>query len=208
MKESISIDKMGDIFCDIALVPKGLVKNYYLLVTKILGTHNIQKSSIIYKGLRQSILALKPKEMDYIVLKYGLNNGEFETLKSIAYRHDNVSSESVRQVIERAYRNLRSMMINFEVSHRIKYLTLEKEKIEKEINYYTNIVVNEQNMNITLEDFGFSARLYNCLKKNGIESYSQLINLSLYDIVKLRSIGRKSANELWIKLYGKEFPKI
>lgn len=62
---------------------------------------------------------------------------------------------------------------------------------------------------IPLDDLGFSVRAYNSLKRSGIDCLSQLLTLSLDQIMSIRNLGKKSCDEIIekIKQFGWVDPK-
>lgn len=69
-----------------------------------------------------------------------------------------------------------------------------------------DLVVDEEeeskvrNLNILLEDLNFSVRSYNCLKRAGINSVEDLTKKTEDDMIKVRNLGRKSFEEVELKL--------
>jgi len=61
--------------------------------------------------------------------------------------------------------------------------------------------------NISLEELGLSVRSYNCLKRIGIKTVRELIDLKGEDFVRIRNLGTKSAKEVIDKLKSKGVPK-
>lgn len=59
-------------------------------------------------------------------------------------------------------------------------------------------------LDMTLEDFanqtGLTVRSYNCLKRAGIEKLSELCNYTYDDLIKIRNMGIKTAEEIYEKL--------
>ena len=58
----------------------------------------------------------------------------------------------------------------------------------------------EKVMEMTIEELDLSVRSYNCLKRAGINSVSELANKSEEDMMKVRNLGRKSLVEVKVKL--------
>ena len=55
-----------------------------------------------------------------------------------------------------------------------------------------------------VEALGLSVRAYHCLKRGGIETLGDITNLHLYELEKIRNIGKKSFDEILqtLKRYG------
>lgn len=62
-------------------------------------------------------------------------------------------------------------------------------------------------LDLEIEQLDLSVRLFNSLKRAGIDTVAALVKLSEKEVVKLKSLGRKSFQELKDKFleYGLEF---
>ncbi|MBY7141710.1 DNA-directed RNA polymerase subunit alpha [Virgibacillus sp. NKC19-3] len=58
----------------------------------------------------------------------------------------------------------------------------------------------EKVMEMTIEELDLSVRSYNCLKRAGINTVQELANKSEEDMMKVRNLGRKSLEEVKVKL--------
>ena len=201
LKDANSMPKMKSVFYDFELLSKGLVKGYYLLSVEIIGLYEIEERSIISKELKSSIHELLNKQQKaYITERYGLNGAKIQTLEEIGQKH-NVTRERVRQVLDEAHKILRASKKNFYVPTRIKYLTIKKQEIEKELEHYTN-QKNRQPVEITIHDFPFSTRAFNVLFNNDIITYKQLMSLTPSKLIKMKNMGLKTVDEIWFILHG------
>ena len=72
--------------------------------------------------------------------------------------------------------------------------------------YSTEIMVEkddkgkEKVLEMTIEELDLSVRSFNCLKRAGINTVEDLINKSEEDMMKVRNLGRKSLEEVIVKL--------
>ncbi len=57
-------------------------------------------------------------------------------------------------------------------------------------------------MDVTIDELDLSVRSYNCLKRAGINSISDLTNMTEEDMMKVRNLGRKSLDEVIAKLHS------
>ncbi len=192
-------------FCDLYAIPNGLIKIYYLLATELLGTMQIPENSLIFEELKKCIDMLKRNERTFLKHKYGLYDGVPKTLHYIA-NENGITTERVRQVVNRAFLNLSYKKSVFYIPHKLQVLETRKKEIEREIAYYTKIIGGKNTAEITIDDLGFSTRAYNCLKSNGYIHYEQLMKLSSDDIVEMKNCGIKTAKEIWFKLHGVSLP--
>lgn len=58
--------------------------------------------------------------------------------------------------------------------------------------------------NIPLEDMDFSVRSYNCLKRAGVKSITDIAKMDFNQLIRVRNLGRKSMDEIIMKMreYG------
>ena len=198
-------NKTKGIFCDIENVPENRSKNYFLLVTKLFNAEEIDNGSIIFKELLKSIQLLDERRRDIINLKFGLIDGEFKTLKFISEKY-RISKERVRQILEQAYQILGTDTHKYDIHKKIAYLEKVKSKIEKEIRYYTECIKNPKYLELTIFDLDFSTKAINSLCRNRIIGYTDLITVTAEELIHMKSIGTKTANEIWHKIHGQAFP--
>ena len=59
-----------------------------------------------------------------------------------------------------------------------------------------------QKLDVTIDDLELSVRSYNCLKRAGINTVSDLTSRSEDDMMKVRNLGRKSLDEVIEKLHS------
>lgn len=58
----------------------------------------------------------------------------------------------------------------------------------------------EDKLRMTIEDLDLSVRSYNCLKRAGINNVSELVIKTEDEMMKVRNLGRKSLEEVILKL--------
>ena len=69
-------------------------------------------------------------------------------------------------------------------------IMVEKEETQK-----------EKMLEMTIEELDLSVRSYNCLKRAGINTVQELTNKSEPEMIKVRNLGRKSLEEVKLKLH-------
>lgn len=86
------------------------------------------------------------------------------------------------------------------IKHFEKFLNLVE--ITRDINIEKEEVVVEENKyeNILIEDLDLSARSYNCLKRDGIQTVLELTAKSEEEMMKVKNLGKKSLKEIKDKL--------
>lgn len=60
--------------------------------------------------------------------------------------------------------------------------------------------IKEKVLEMTIEELDLSVRSYNCLKRAGINTVEELTNKSEEDMMKVRNLGKKSLEEVRLKL--------
>ena len=75
--------------------------------------------------------------------------------------------------------------------------------IEKEENK------KEKVLEMSIEDLELSVRSFNCLKRAGISTVEDIINMTEQELMKVRNLGKKSLDEVTFKIHslGLEFAK-
>ena len=58
----------------------------------------------------------------------------------------------------------------------------------------------EKVLEMTIEELDLSVRAFNCLKRAGVNTVSDLINKSQDEMMKVRNLGKKSLEEVLAKL--------
>lgn len=83
--------------------------------------------------------------------------------------------------------------------------TQEMELVFGTIDAYPTL--NTQYDQITIEDLDLSVRSYNCLRRAGIQTLQELTEKTMFDMMKVRNLGRKSLKEIHEKMleYGVDF---
>jgi DNA-directed RNA polymerase subunit alpha len=63
-------------------------------------------------------------------------------------------------------------------------------------------VTNDRNkiLEMTIEELDLSVRAYNCLKRANINTVAELVTRNQEDMMKVRNLGRKSLEEVELKL--------
>jgi DNA-directed RNA polymerase subunit alpha len=61
-------------------------------------------------------------------------------------------------------------------------------------------VVDGTNLDMSIEDLDLSVRSFNCLKRAGVNTVGDLVNKTEDEMIKVRNLGRKSLEEVILKL--------
>ena len=60
---------------------------------------------------------------------------------------------------------------------------------------------NENNIeDMKIEELDFTVRSYNCLKKAGVNTISDLTSMTYNELLKIKNLGKKSLNEIIDKM--------
>lgn len=57
-------------------------------------------------------------------------------------------------------------------------------------------------LSMSIEELDLSVRSFNCLKRDNIETVGELINRNIEDLMKIRNMGKKSLDEIVLKVHG------
>ncbi len=80
----------------------------------------------------------------------------------------------------------------------------QKPKVEARAEEREREIQMQSALELTIDDLELSARSSNCLKRAGIEKVGELIEKDLEELIKIKNFGKKSADEINLKLkqYG------
>ena len=87
----------------------------------------------------------------------------------------------------------------------VDHLTLFTD-LSEELEESTGMMVEpepeakEKKLEMTIEEMDLSVRSFNCLKRNGVNTVEDLINMTAEDMMKFRNLGTKSLEEVLSKL--------
>ncbi len=80
------------------------------------------------------------------------------------------------------------------------FVDLSDKGLSSEIMVEKDEKGKEKVLEMTIEELDLSVRSFNCLKRAGINTVEDLINKSEDDMMKVRNLGRKSLEEVIVKL--------
>ena len=81
-------------------------------------------------------------------------------------------------------------------------LNVEAEGIEIGPRY--EVEVTGEGLDIRIEELDLTVRSFNCLKREGINTLAQLVNLTEHQLMNIRNFGQKSVDEVLEKLAERE----
>ena len=84
--------------------------------------------------------------------------------------------------------------------HLTLFIDMSDEAKNKEIMVERAEVKKEKVLEMTIEELDLSVRSFNCLKRAGIDTVEDLIERTEDDMMKVRNLGRKSLEEVILKL--------
>lgn len=80
------------------------------------------------------------------------------------------------------------------------FVDLSDEAKNAEIMVISGEIPKEKVLEMTIEDLDLSVRSFNCLKRAGIDTVSDLVSRSEDEMIKVRNLGKKSLEEVTQKL--------
>ena len=84
----------------------------------------------------------------------------------------------------------------------VLFIDLSEEAKNTEIVKTKDVDTKEKVLEMTIEDLDLSVRSYNCLKRAGINTVEDLAKKSEEEMMKVRNLGRKSLDEVKLKLHN------
>ena len=85
------------------------------------------------------------------------------------------------------------------------FIDLSEEAKNTEIMVEKEENKKEKVLEMTIEELDLSVRSYNCLKRAGVNTVADLINKSPDEMMKVRNLGKKSLEEVILKLQSLGF---
>ncbi len=82
------------------------------------------------------------------------------------------------------------------------FVDLSDEAKNAEIMVESKETVKEKVLEMTIEELDMSVRSFNCLKRAGIDTVEDLTNRTEEDMIKVRNLGKKSLEEVILKLHS------
>jgi hypothetical protein len=124
--------------------------------------------------------------------------------------------ENLYRIIEESYsdsENTENLRILYAAEHQYCVLQLRRGSEPREKEYYKMFLelLKEKisvlppkrrgpYLDLTIEELDLSVRAYNCLKRSNINTLCDLMSMTVDDLIKVRNLGRKSAEEVLGKL--------
>ncbi|MBE6561026.1 MAG: DNA-directed RNA polymerase subunit alpha [Ruminococcaceae bacterium] len=82
------------------------------------------------------------------------------------------------------------------------FVDLSDEAKNAEIMVEREETIKEKVLEMTIEELDMSVRSFNCLKRAGIDTVEDLTNRTEEDMIKVRNLGKKSLEEVILKLHS------
>ena len=82
------------------------------------------------------------------------------------------------------------------------FVDLSDEAKKTEILVERQETIKEKVLEMTIEELDMSVRSFNCLKRAGIDTVEDLTNRTEEDMIKVRNLGKKSLEEVILKLHS------
>lgn len=180
---------------------------------------------IYLPGLSLALATLNEREQDVLKRRFS----EKLTLRAVGKIHG-LTQERARQIEAKALRKLRmpslkNMFVAVPLTE-IKEQNIEYQKLSREHELLATafemltakkadpeVVVPLAEMAVTMQtpisDLDLSVRSFNCLKRAGKNTLRDIVEMTEDDLLQIRNLGRKSAEEIIgkIKSYGLDLSK-
>ena len=164
--------------------------------------------TVCLTGLEKAMQTLLPREEECLVMRFAHNM----TLSAIGDQYG-LSRERARQIIVKGLRKLahpsRMCILRAVPSEQYRDLAEQHRTLQAEYNALLaeySVLQAEHCIQpvkeppslrgTTLEDADISVRSYNCLKRVGINTLGDVADMTGEDLMRVRNLGRKSADEV------------
>ncbi|MDD3367356.1 MAG: DNA-directed RNA polymerase subunit alpha [Lachnospiraceae bacterium] len=114
---------------------------------------------------------------------------DFDKLTLDVYTNGTLEPDEAVSLAAKVLSEHLSLFIDLSENAKIAEVMIEKEDDEK-----------EKVLEMSIDELELSVRSYNCLKRAGINTVEELTNKTPEDMMKVRNLGRKSLDEVLIKL--------
>ena len=191
---------------------KELLKIYPFNLAQSIFTDETKATEISIKGLSDALLTLTEREQGVLKMRFVFK----ATLQECGQAYA-VSRERIRQIEAKAIRKLRhparsnmfkavpiaALIVETSKYHQLLY---EHEVLQEAFDWYkanstdanttAESVATSMPQTALLEELELSVRSYNCLRRAGKRTIQDIIKMSSPDLLKVRNLGRKSAQEI------------
>lgn len=125
--------------------------------------------------------------------------GQMTDFDKLTLNIETDGSIEIRDAVSYAVELLRLHLDPFlEIGNKMENLRDEiEEEVEESISTQ---IIDEKSHDMKIEELDLTVRSFNCLKKAGIEDVSQLANLSMNELLKIKNLGKKSLEEILEKM--------
>jgi len=168
---------------------------YSALVKTLYGTvslNEFQDRDILLANVDKAISTLMPKEQEIVFMRYGLN-GNGPMSRTDMATHYNVTRERIRQQEVKILRKLRHPIRAHYIISKERARHQEVLKLaEKRKN-----AIKQLKQDTAIEYVDMSVRTYNCLKRAGIDTMGQLVELSYDDLIRIKNMGKHHIEEVF-----------
>lgn len=167
-------------------------------------------SVIVEKGgiSRDSYLRMTIEELDLSVRSYNcLKRAGINTVGDLIEKtfDDMMKVRNLgRKSLEEVEKKLRELGFNFREDDGEEELPIDDFILDGDLPVMGGLsegpIVHSQHLALTIEELDFSVRTYNVLKRANILTVEDMISKSQEDYMKVRNMGRKSLEEIEMKL--------
>ena len=164
----------------------------------VASTQSVPDNEIMIEGhadyFKEKVLSMRVEELDFssrtqnALMRAGINTVE----EIISYTEDEIIK--VRNIGETGFAEIWKKLHGLGLSLREREIYTMGMLIERPE------VKGEKVLEMTIEELDFSVRTYTCLKRAGINTVDDLLQRTESDMIKIRNLGRKSLEEVILKL--------
>ncbi len=148
---------------------------------------------------KEAIVIARLNLSEAIINLYNCFQSMQDELESYGYRGNKISITSDKDRIKEMIENIYPLT-NFFRKMAQGNPMVKKENEHKTVIRQPETVKKEDERFKRIEEMGFSVRTYNCLRRAGINTVGDLLNITQSDLIKVRNLGQNSFKEVISKL--------
>jgi len=169
----------------------------FKLVNDIFGEEDAWKSTYI-PGVFEALSTIEEYEQHVIGMRYMKGM----TYEAIGEEYYGYTRERIRQILAKAMRKLRHPSRSRKMLgvSRADHMEINKQLSMAQAKLLSFEDPNAGLASILIENLDLSIRAYNCIKRGGYSSVMDFLGKDLEDLMRVRNLGRKSAEEIIGKL--------
>lgn len=178
----------------IATLDRGAKLNMELVIDRGRGYVSAEKNKT-YSSNEIGVIPVDSIYTPVVKVNYSVENTrvgqvtDYDKLTLEVWTDGTISAKESISLAAKILNEHLNLFVNLSEEEYMDKIMVEKEEESK-----------EKSLEMTIEELDLSVRSFNCLKRAGINTVKDLINHTEEDMMKVRNLGRKSLDEVILKL--------